>query len=72
MAGGATASGPVYAAFVSPMASHQCLIMGSLTGSLPLPAMAAARPSYALSRSYSSSPASPTCGMSRTWGMSRT
>ena len=45
MVGGAMASGPVYAGLVSPIASHQCRIMGALTGSLPTPATAAGRPS---------------------------
>lgn len=39
------ASGPVYAGLVSPIASHQCLIIGSLTGSRPTPVAAAGRPS---------------------------
>lgn len=53
MAGGATASGPAYAALVSPSASHQCRIIGSLTGSLPTPPTTAGRPSNAASRSAS-------------------
>ncbi|CCB75705.1 protein of unknown function [Streptantibioticus cattleyicolor NRRL 8057 = DSM 46488] len=38
-----------------PIASHQCLIMGALTGSLPWPRRVAGAPSYALSRSWSRS-----------------
>lgn len=52
MVGGATASGPVYAGLASPIASHQCLIMGALTGSRPLPPDTAGRPSYSFSRAH--------------------